>query len=171
MNAKKVAWLLASSWSSPFRARTQLAVVPNVSWAMLPYEADLLACSKSGFLTEVEIKVSMSDWRADFLKYKWNAMGFPKCETIKRFYYAAPEALAKRYPEIEAIMPICAGVISVSETGIKVLKEAKTAPSHRKLRDSEIVVLCRLGAIKAWDGRHHPEFVEPLVLEPDVVTA
>lgn len=165
MKAKEVAWHLATRGSSPFRARTQVAVVPNVSWALLPYEADLLVVSKAGYLTEVEIKVTMADWRQDFLKHKWDAFGFPKPEQIKRHYYACPEALAKRYPEIEAMMPFGSGVISVGEKRVEILKEAKTKPNHRRLKDSEIQILLRLGMLKAWDGIHHPEFVQPIVLE------
>ena len=43
-------------------------IVTNVSWGMLLHEADLLILSKSGYLTEVEIKRSWSDFLADFKK-------------------------------------------------------------------------------------------------------
>lgn len=165
MNSRQLRWHLATSWSSPYRARTQVAVVPNVSWSMLPWEADLLVCSKAGFLTEVEIKVSMADWKADFLKKKfvrWNDSG---SKLIKYFYYAAPEKLACRYVELQ--LPAGSGVISVTDTGgVKMLRRAEARPGHRRLTDVEIQTLCRLGAIKAWDSIHHPEFREPLVLEP-----
>ena len=43
-------------------------IVPNVSWGMLDYEADLLIMNKTGYVTEIEIKRSWSDFLADFKK-------------------------------------------------------------------------------------------------------
>ena len=44
-------------------------VCPNVSWGLLPYEADLLGIKKNGIVTEVEIKRSYEDFKKDFEKY------------------------------------------------------------------------------------------------------
>ena len=41
-------------------------VVPNVSWGLLSYEADFICCSKSGYLTEVEIKRSWEDFQKEY---------------------------------------------------------------------------------------------------------
>ena len=41
-------------------------VVPNV--LLGPYEADFITITKSNYLIEVEIKISISDFRADFKK-------------------------------------------------------------------------------------------------------
>lgn len=45
----------------------------RVSWGFmgLPYEADLMAVSKSGDLHEIEIKISAADFRVDANKRKW----------------------------------------------------------------------------------------------------
>ena len=45
---------------------TRDLIVPNVSYGMLPYEADLIGITPSGQVTEVEIKRSIEDLRADF---------------------------------------------------------------------------------------------------------
>jgi hypothetical protein len=156
MTAKEVMWLLAKRGSSPFFARRQLAVVPNVSWAMLPWEADLLVLSPSGYLTEVEIKVSLSDWKADFSKKKFGVhQDWAQAAMIKQFYYAAPKALAVRYGELA--LPTWAGVVSVDDSGVSVLKPAETRPGHRKLTEKEQTRLLRLAAIKAWGLFHRPE--------------
>ena len=42
--------------------------VPNLSWGLLNHEADLVILTKSGYLTEVEIKRSWEDFKADFKK-------------------------------------------------------------------------------------------------------
>ena len=36
------------------------------------YEADFITITKSGYLTEVEIKISISDFRADFEKQRYH---------------------------------------------------------------------------------------------------
>ena len=43
-------------------------MIPNLSWGLLDYEADFVVLSKSGYLTEVEIKRSWEDFKADFNK-------------------------------------------------------------------------------------------------------
>jgi len=150
MKAKGVAWLIASNRWSPFYIRTQFAVVSNVSWGLLPWEADIIACSKTGFLTEIEIKVSLSDWKIDIQKQKFRDYEFT--HRIKKFYYAAPIELAVRYQEV--LMPPFAGVLGVSEYGgVKILKEAVTN-NARKLSDKEMLQLARLGSMKAWKLTH-----------------
>lgn len=53
------------------------------------HECDVLILSKSGYLTEIEIKRSWSDFIADFKKkHKHNSRGI-----IKYFYYCIPENL------------------------------------------------------------------------------
>ena len=150
MNARMVSWYLAKRQSSPFYTRRQFAVVPNVSWGLLPWEADILVCSMSGYLTEIEVKVTMADWKADFVKEK-HRLGFhPAAKSmIKRFYYAAPAPLAARFVELS--LPINAGVISVADERIRVLKDARDNPGHRKITTEEKLQLARLGSMKLWN--------------------
>lgn len=164
MNAKQIQWLLAKRGSSPVFCRRMLAVVPNVSWSMLPWEADLLALKPSGYLTEIEIKVSMSDWKADHLKAKWRTR-HPEAQLIKHFYYAAPDKLAERHQEIQ--LEPSMGVIAVSESGIRVLRHADARTGHRKLTEKEQSRLLRLAAIKAWGLFHKPS---PVVQATRVVS-
>lgn len=148
MTAKEIQWYLATKKSSPFYVRLMMAVVPNVSWGMLPDEADLIVLSKTGYLTEVEVKVSLSDWKADLEKRKWLRKKFQN-GLVKRFFYAAPEALAARHAELA--LPSMAGVISVSERGeATVIRPAATFPGHKKLSVLQAHKLLRLAAIKAW---------------------
>ena len=54
---------IQASLASYFGIRNNI-IVPNVSWGMLDYEADLLIMNKTGYVTEIEIKRSWSDfWR------------------------------------------------------------------------------------------------------------
>ena len=179
-HAKAIAWTLAQRKHSPAYARQNFAVVPNVSWGLLPWEADLLFCTKSGFLSEIEIKISLSDWKADLLKAK-HRVAYRQWAMVKRFYYAAPPDLARRWPEIKLEtldetrglvtthqMMDCAGVLAVDvHSGrIDVLKEATPRFGHRKLTDKEMLALARLGCLKAWKMAHHPPDKDMMLVPP-----
>jgi len=66
----------------------QNLVVPNVSWGMNLHECDILSLSKSGYTTEVEIKVSKQDLMKD--KKKWHGH---ENKNIAYFFFAVPEKL------------------------------------------------------------------------------
>jgi hypothetical protein len=54
------------------------------------YECDVFIMTKSGYITEVEIKLNINDLKIDKNKSKWN------CESrrhIKKFYYAVPRQI------------------------------------------------------------------------------
>lgn len=63
-------------------------IVPNVSFGMGLHECDILSLTKSGYATEVEIKIS----RADLLKDKHKSHGH-ESKRIKSLYFAVPEKL------------------------------------------------------------------------------
>ena len=68
-------------------------MVPNLSWGLLPYEADFVVLSKSGYLTEVEIKRSWADFKADFNKSHRH-----DDERIYHFFYCVPVAI---FPKVK----------------------------------------------------------------------
>lgn len=76
-------------------------IVPNVSWGLgLKHECDLLILDQKGRFTEVEIKVSKSDFLADFKKPHGH-----KSKVITRLIYAVPDSLsgfARQYLEENA---------------------------------------------------------------------
>jgi hypothetical protein len=125
-------------------------VVRNVSWGLLTHEADIVACSKALYLTEVEVKVSLSDWKADLKKRKHtlDPSSYPNYPNFKRQYYAAPAKLAERWQEIG--FPEHWGVISVSDDGIKTLKKCVENETARKLTQPQFMQLLRLGCMRAW---------------------
>ena len=51
LTVKEIQALLAEHWG----IRTNI-IVPNVSWGMLDYEADLLIMNKTGYVTEIVFK-------------------------------------------------------------------------------------------------------------------
>ena len=175
MTAKEIAWYLAARHSSPFHARKHLAVVPNVSWGLLPWEADLLVLSKTGYLTEIEIKISMSDWKADLLKKKFKRQHtansyWPAEQSIKRFWYVAPTEIAMRWHEIriETLNPVTgietvaelapgAGIMAINDKGyLDVLRSPANRPGAKILKDADQLKLLRLAALKAWNLAYKP---------------
>lgn len=89
--------------------------------------ADLLVITKAGYLTEIEIKVRLSDWKADLLKRKW----YIERPHISRFFYAAPYDLASNPPEG---LPEGAGILGISGAGqhIRMVGVHVLRPAKRK---------------------------------------
>ena len=154
MNAHDVQrHLVCNKWKSPFYFLRQFVVLPN-SNSFTSWEADLLVCSKAGFLTEIEIKVSRQDWRNDTKKDKFQnrpdgrrayGWGF-----IKQFYYAVPREIAGDSDALVR-MPQWAGLIAVSEDGTcEVAHQAETLDGHRKLSEKQLLKFARLAAVRIW---------------------
>lgn len=126
---------------------------PNVShgWG-LNYEADFIAITPSGYAAEVEIKISVSDLRADAKKAKWRD-GLDK--RIKRFYYAVPKEMV---PEAMATDPRF-GIISVYTVDgpyhhfdyyAKIERKAVDLRGHRKVTDGEVRRMLHLTSMRYW---------------------
>lgn len=77
------------------------------------HECDMLVCSKSGYLTEIEIKRSWNDFVADFEKrHKHESEGL-----IKYFYYCLPSFfdLVKTYDILEKNEMLYSGIYFYDE--------------------------------------------------------
>lgn len=94
------------------------------------WESDFFFINRDGWSFEVEVKVSLSDFRADFKKKKHEIFktGYYTDRDNKkiekkfipnRFYYAVPEGLV----DVKDI-PEYAGLITVNEYELKIVKRA-----------------------------------------------
>lgn len=95
--------------------------------------ADLAILSRSGYITEIEIKVSLSDWNADREKDKFKT----RRPHVRRFFYAVPRALAEKIPDW---VPPEAGILTVHafETGyphVRELRPAKALKAEKLPKD------------------------------------
>lgn len=92
----------------------------NVKYLFSDWELDVISLNKNGFLTEFEVKVSLSDFKADFKKSKWKFYNL-KIESLtpNYFYYVCPSGLIN-----EKDLPKHFGLIYVSENVLKVVKKA-----------------------------------------------
>lgn len=130
-------------------------VVPNVSWGFLNHEADILVMSKSGYLTEIEIKRSLSDLRADFKKKHDHSD-----ERIKYFYYCVPLSLLQDAIDLcVEHKRIVSGVITYTEKSkmkihridfgeYGIYRDKFNYP--RKLFLEEQFQVARLGSMRVW---------------------
>lgn len=76
-------------YNTPFLVNKRADIVcPNLSWGLLPYEADMVIVNKSGYMTEIEIKRSWEDFKADFNK-KHNHDN----ERVYYFHYCLPASI------------------------------------------------------------------------------
>lgn len=116
-------------------------------------EADVLALSASGYLTEVEIKISVADFRRDAAKAKHSPRWHTRTDLVSAFYYAMPEMM---WPKVETeFASDRAGLILVSDAGIaRVSIKAPPRPC-RKLNEAERLHLGRLGTMRYWTRLSH----------------
>ncbi len=70
-------------------------IVPNLSFGFLNHEADLVIVGKSGYLTEVEIKRSFEDFKADFKKEIYH----DRDERVAYFGYFVPKSIQQKCME------------------------------------------------------------------------
>ncbi len=139
--------------------RKNYACVPNVTYGFNwgNWESDLLVVSKSGYLTEVEVKVTLADWKADKKKawFKTTNWWDPRFKSLTYFYYAAPAELAQRWPEVG--IPDFAGVLGVDFNNAYspvVLRKAQRNPEAKKVGLARMHALARLGSMRSWTTRN-----------------
>ncbi len=119
-------------------------IVPNISWGLGLHECDILMLSKSGYATEIEIKVSRSDLKKD--KEKRHNHSSSK---IKNFWFAIPEKLGVEFALSH--IPERAGLIVVTTHGQCMFhKEPIVNKSARKFNEQEVLKMAQLGAMRIW---------------------
>jgi len=134
-------------------------IVPNVSHGLgLRHECDMLALDKNGRFTEIEIKVSASDLKADFKKGHGH-----RCDFISRLIYAMPIELCEKYKDL---IPQECGIIAIELSYPSWLNgRAKIEARHyrlvkhdkKKSMPSEKVKMefMRLGCMRIWSLKAH----------------
>ncbi len=141
-------------------------IVPNVSYGLgLHHECDMLALDKQGRFTEIEIKVSASDLKADFKKWHEH-----KSKFISRLMYAMPIELCEKYQDL---IPSHCGIIAIKEIKFykwekikrgsdkvkyvehqgwkaEFFRQAKHDKNKEKPSDKIIKEFMRLGCMRIW---------------------
>ena len=128
----------------------QYTVIPNISWGLGVHECDLLIMSKSGYCTEVEIKVS----KADLIKDNEKEHGH-KSDKIQALFFAVP--LELKDIALQHI-PKHAGLFTieyrpnnkVKKYIVNCVKPTTINKVARKLTDVEKLQFYRLGCMRIW---------------------
>ncbi|WP_294729222.1 DNA repair protein MmcB-related protein [uncultured Fusobacterium sp.] len=153
--------------------KSSLAIVPKISgnnwwldteadpmiWKnIVNHECDMLIVSKNQYLTEVEIKISLSDLRADFKKEHQH-----KDENIKNFYYAFPEEMKEKAIKL---IPEKAGILIAVKKHLNSGYEYRDIECYRKpkinkeakpINDIVLSRIYRLGYLRYWNYRTSKE--------------
>ena len=121
---------------------------------LICHECDMLILSKSGYLTEIEIKRSWSDFIADFSKkHSHENMGI-----IRYFYYCVPECIVdKVYEKLKIVDRSYSGIVTYDEDLKIKVKGALIDNSYvvkqinpsRKLFLEEQLQVARYGAMRS----------------------
>ena len=139
-------------------------VVPNV--LLGSYEADFITITKSDYLIEVEIKISISDFRADFKKKHYH-----DCPEVNALYYALPKELYEKHKEEinESCDKVGAGIILIGEDkygsgdSYRYFAGIAKKPKLRKAKPLtvwQMLNFARLGCLRwpsIWHHRNRPE--------------
>jgi hypothetical protein len=130
-------------------------IVPNVSYGFgLNHECDLLLLDKKLRLTEVEIKISRSDLRADFKKTHGHRSRY-----ISRLIYAVTEDILDTALEIvpkeNGIVVVKQRQIGNPETGHVVnrcewVRQCQHDKTKQPITESRALELTRLGCMRIW---------------------
>lgn len=150
---------------------SSLVIVPKISgnnwwfdsetmlWKnIVNHECDMLIISKKCYLTEVEIKISLSDLKADFKKKHQH-----KDENIKNFYYAFPEEMKAKAVEL---IPEEAGILIAVKKHlndgyeyreIKCYRKTKINKLAKPINDKVLSMIYRLGYLRYWNYRTSKE--------------
>ena len=135
------------------------------------HECDILMVNKNRFLTEIEIKVSKSDLKADFKK-KHNH----DSKQIKYTYFAIP----KEMEDCLELIPNEFGVIIVRKSTwtdkymkkvpiiktcypVKVIRRPKKKSNH-KINDINLLKLYRLASMRYWKCKENELKNEGLII-------
>ena len=144
-----------------------LVIVPKISknnywfdnetmlWKeIVNHECDMLIVTKNQYLTEVEIKISLSDLKADFKKKHQH-----KDENIKNFYYAFPAEMKEKAIEL---IPEEAGILIAVKKHLHSGQEYRAIECYRKpkinkeakpINDIILSKIYRLGYLRYWNYR------------------
>jgi len=126
----------------------QNIIVPNISYGLYIHEVDILIVSPSGYATEIEIKTSISDLKADLKKEHGH-----RSNKIKYLFFAIPEELQEK---ALPLIPERAGLIVIKPNKFNnwnycsIIKSPITNKLARKLTNDELLKLGHLSAMRIW---------------------
>ena len=128
----------------------QNLIVPNIYYGLgFRYELDVLVVTPSGWATEIEIKVSVTDLKADQKKTHGH-----RSNKIKYLYFAVPEKLQAQalelIPERAGLFIIRPDLEPYEYRKTEIVKPPITNKSARKITTAERIKLSELATMRIW---------------------
>ncbi|MDA3856407.1 MAG: MmcB family DNA repair protein [Candidatus Woesearchaeota archaeon] len=119
-------------------------IIPNLSWGMIHYEADIVSLTKSNYATEIEIKISMADLKKDKEKrHNHDSIYF------KYLYFAVPWYMKEKCMEY---IPEKAGLLVIDEYHrVFQLKSPMVNKKAKKWTNEERIHLLELCAMRMYN--------------------
>lgn len=125
-------------------------VLPNITMGSpgARYEADLIYINKRRYVAEVEIKINMSDFKADFKKKVYH-----NSDIVRQFYDLFPNDLyIENSQEIERLlMESDAGIMTVRNFRgrcVKIRRKATIRRSVEPIKETKLLELLYIGCMK-----------------------
>lgn len=135
------------------------AILPRVKRGyIVNHECDMLLCSKNNYLTEIEIKVSIADIKADLKKKHGH-----NDDRLKKVIFCIPKELLKK---AEEIIPQEFGIWTVEykevtvyhfyeskkefQYIIKEFRKAQTKKDVQKVSEEVVLEMWRLSSLRYW---------------------
>lgn len=148
------------------RYKDETAVWGTRYETIVNHECDILSVSKKMYLREIEIKISISDFKADLFKKHQHID-----ENIRQFYYAVPYYILDK---IKELVPENAGILvakifeKTNRKGeviskkwiIEKIKSPKNNNLAKPIDDKKLNVIFRIGYLKYWFHRKRKEKLE-----------
>lgn len=129
--------------------------IPNVLMAGGNYEADFIYINKNDYLTEVEIKISIPDFKADFKKKHYH-----DCEDVRSLYYALPKDLYKKDKELFKSMAADRGAGIIVVSGCRtcdIVQKAAIRKNVKPLGHWQMIGYMRLGCLKWFKPQYRED--------------
>jgi hypothetical protein len=133
--------ILLSRWADPHLC------FPNVY--ICGGEMDMAVVTRARMLWEVEVKLTLADWKIDEHKRKWQS---PSRRHVARFFYAVPRELLSCVP---TFVPPEVGLLSISETLISEVRAARISRTAPRVSDTTLLGLMESTHHRFWRERLH----------------
>ena len=129
--------------------------IPNVLMAGGNYEADFIYINKNDYLTEVEIKISIPDFKADFKKKHYH-----DSKDVRSLYYALPKDLYKKDKELFKSMAADRGAGIIVVSGCRtcdIVQKAVIRKNVKPLGHWQMIGYMRLGCLKWFKPQYRED--------------
>ena len=124
-------------------------ILPNYASGLTGWEADVIILRETGWAEEVEIKTSLSDFKAEFKnKIEKHKKLMSTKHYCKKFWFAMPQELAAKAIDL---IPEYAGLYAIgSYNRVKVIKNAPTLKNAEKIPDDKRAHIMKCAYHRLW---------------------